>query len=69
MKFSKYYLNTENGTKGRKLAICKECSIEYDTRIRNFCSMDCIKINIHKRIDEATKNEKSHSNELCKDHS
>ena len=46
------------------MAVCKECGSEYDTGIRDWCSMDCLKKDIQKRIDEATKNEASHTEEL-----
>jgi len=48
------------------LSKCKECGKEYKEGIKEFCSDDCYKIDIQKRINEATANEKSHTNEFSK---
>lgn len=48
---------------------CKECGIEYEVGVREFCSEDCFKKNIQKRIDDATANEKSHTSKLTKEDS
>ena len=45
---------------------CKECSSEYEKGVREFCSEECFKKNIQKRIDDATKKEKSHTSKLSK---
>ncbi len=51
------------------MKICKECSSEYDIGIKDFCSEDCFKKNIQKRINEATKNDTSHTDKISKDDS
>ena len=48
---------------------CVECSIEYEIGIKDCCSEECFKKNIQKRINEATKNEKSHTSKISKDNS
>ena len=53
----------------RELVKCKECGIEYEVGIKDFCSEECFKKDIQKRIDEATKNEKSHTSKISKDSS
>ncbi|MGY5148151.1 MAG: hypothetical protein ACW9W4_09160 [Candidatus Nitrosopumilus sp. bin_7KS] len=49
---------------------CKECGKEYgkeyETGIKEFCSDDCYKIDIQKRINEATANEISHTIKFSK---
>ncbi len=47
-----------------KLAKCNECNKEYETGIKNFCSDDCLRKNIQKRINDATKNDSSHTNKI-----
>ena len=49
------------------MAECKECSSGYEVGIRGFCSDKCLKVNIQKRIDEATVNETSHTTKLTKE--
>jgi endogenous inhibitor of DNA gyrase (YacG/DUF329 family) len=51
------------------MAQCKECGSEYEVGVREFCSDECFKINIQKRINEATEKESSHTNKLTKDES
>ena len=34
------------------MAQCKECGSEYEVGVREFCSDECFKINIQKRINE-----------------
>ena len=51
------------------MAKCIECNIEYEIGIKNCCSDECFKKNIQKRIDVATKNEKSHTNKISQEHS
>jgi hypothetical protein len=46
------------------LAKCKECGSEYETGIKDFCSEQCFKKNIQKRINEATENDTSHTNKI-----
>ena len=48
---------------------CKECDSEYEVGVREFCSNKCFKINIQKRINEATEKESSHTSNLTKDES
>ena len=48
---------------------CKECGTEYEVGVRGFCSEKCFKINIQKRIKDATENDTSHMNNLTKDES
>ncbi|WP_179361633.1 hypothetical protein [Nitrosopumilus cobalaminigenes] len=48
---------------------CKECGNGYEVGVREFCSEDCFKKNIQKRIDDATANEKSHTSKLTKEDS
>jgi len=48
------------------LSKCKECGIEYEEGIKEFCSDGCYKKDIQKRINEATANEKSHTTEFSK---
>ena len=48
---------------------CKECGIEYEVEVRGFCSEKCFKINIQKRIKDATENDTSHTNNLTKEES
>jgi len=55
--------------RGGKLAKCKECSIEYETGIKDCCSEECFIENIQKRINEATKNEISHTSKISKENS
>jgi len=69
MKLCKYNRNLSNLRLGRKLAKCMECSIEYEIGIKDCCSEECFKKNIQKRINEATKNEKSHTNIISEDNS
>ncbi len=47
----------------------RECSIEYETGIKDYYSEKCFKENIQKRINEATKNEKSHTNVISEENS
>ena len=54
---------------GRKLAKCNECGIEYETGVKDFCSEECFKKNIQKRINEATKNDMSHTSKIIKNSS
>jgi len=46
------------------LPVCKECGIDYETGVKDCCSMDCHKKDVQKRINEATENEASHTKEL-----
>ena len=46
------------------MAKCKECGSEYTDGVKDFCSEECFKIDIQKRIDEATKREKSHTTKI-----
>jgi hypothetical protein len=46
------------------MSTCKECSIEYDTGVKEFCTIECFKINLQKRINEATAKEESHTKEF-----
>jgi len=48
----------------KKLAKCNECDIEYELGVKDFCSKDCFKKNIQKRINDVTKNDASHSNKI-----
>ena len=47
-----------------KLSNCKECGKVYEEGVKEFCSDVCYKIDIQKRINEATANEKSHTTEF-----
>ncbi len=40
---------------------CKECGNGYVTGKLDFCSMSCFRKNIEKRVNEALKNDKSHT--------
>jgi len=51
------------------LAKCKECDTEFKTGIKDFCSEDCWKKNIQKRINEATANDTLHTNIISKESS
>ena len=51
------------------MASCKECGIEYDAGVREFCSDNCFKVNIQKRINDATEKETSHTSKLTKEES
>ena len=53
----------------RAIARCKECDNEYEVGIKEFCSEECFKKDIQNRIDEATKNDKSHTSKISKDNS
>ena len=55
------------GKQVRTMAKCKECGREYEAGIKDCCSEECFKKNIQKRINEATKNEKSHTTKFSKD--
>ena len=46
---------------------CKECDSEYEVGVKEFCSDECFKKNIQDRINEATKNDRSHIKTLSKD--
>jgi len=46
------------------MSTCKECGIEYETGVKEFCSMECIKKDIQKRINEATEKEESHTDNI-----
>lgn len=46
---------------------CKECDKEFDVGVKGYCSLECAKINFQKRIEKATKEDKSHTNELSHD--
>lgn len=46
---------------------CKECGIGYEVEVREFYSDECFKLNIQKRINEATAKESSHINKLTKE--
>jgi len=48
---------------------CKECGREYEIEVKGFCSDECFKVNIQKRINDATEKESSHTNKLTKDES
>ena len=43
------------------------CDKEYKTGIKDCCSEECFKKDIQRRINEATKNEKSHTTSFSKD--
>jgi len=43
---------------------CKECGTEYEVGIKEFCSMECIKLDLQKRIDVATEKEESHTDNI-----
>ena len=47
-----------------KLAKCNECNKEYVTGIKDFCSDDCFRKNIQKRINDIAKNDSSHTNKI-----
>ena len=47
----------------------KECDIEYEVGFKEFRTKNCFKINIQKRINEATENESSHTSYLSKEKS
>ena len=49
------------------MAKCKECGREYEVGIKDCCSEECFKKDVQKRIDEATRNEKSHTTNFSKD--
>lgn len=51
------------------MAQCEECGRGYEAGVREFCSDECFKKNIQKRIDDATAKEKSHTSKLTKDES
>jgi hypothetical protein len=51
------------------MAKCKECCSEYEAGVREFCSEKCFKVNIQKRINDATEKETSHTSKLTKDES
>ncbi|MFQ5475431.1 MAG: hypothetical protein ACE5DT_00180 [Nitrosopumilus sp.] len=51
------------------MAKCAECGKEYETGIKDFCSAECWKKDIQKRIEKATKNDASHTNKISKEHS
>ena len=51
------------------MAKCKECGSEYEAGVKDCCSEECFKKNIQKRIDEATRNEKSHTTKFSKEES
>ena len=51
------------------MAECKECGNEYKIGVREFCSNNCFKKDIQKRINEATANEKSHTSNFAEDKS
>ena len=51
------------------MAQCKECGIECEVGVREFCSEGCFKKNIQERINDATAKEKSHTSKLTKDDS
>jgi len=53
----------------KELRYCKECNIEYEIGVKDFCSDDCFKKNIKKRINEATESDPSHTNKISKDNS
>jgi len=40
------------------------CNREYVAGIKDFCSDDCFRKNIQKRINDATKNDSSHTNKI-----
>jgi len=46
---------------------CKECGREYEAGVREFCSEECFKINVQKRINDTTAKESSHTNKLSKE--
>ena len=48
----------------KKLAKCNECNKEYEIGIKDFCSDDDFRKNIQKRINDATKNDLSHTNRI-----
>jgi len=48
---------------------CKECGSRYVTGKLVFCSMSCFRKNIEKRVNDALKNEKSHTKQFSKYHS
>ncbi len=45
---------------------CKECGNGYVTGDGKFCSMSCFRKNVQKRINDATKNDKSHTKKFTK---
>ena len=51
------------------MGLCKECGIEYEAGVREFCSEACFKKNIQDRINDATSKEKSHTNKMSKEDS
>ena len=46
------------------MAKCKECGKEYEVGIKELCSENCFKINIQKRIIDASENDPSHTKKL-----
>ncbi len=51
------------------MVACKECGSAYVTEKLEFCSMSCFRKNVEKRVNEALKNDKSHTKKFSKDHS
>ena len=43
---------------------CKECGTEYETGVNEFCSMKCLKLDMQKRINEATEKEESNTDNI-----
>lgn len=43
---------------------CKECGSTYEVGVKDWCSEECFKKNIQKRINVATQNEKSHTSKI-----
>jgi len=47
---------------------CKECGKDYDEGgTKDYCSDECFKENIQKRIIKATENDSSHTKNISKD--
>jgi len=51
------------------MVACKECGSSYVTGNLDFCSMSCFRKNVEKRVNDALKNEKSHTKKFSKEHS
>jgi len=51
------------------MAKCKECGKDYEIGTKDCCSDECFKENIQKRINKATENNRSHTQNISKDES
>ncbi len=46
---------------------CKICSKDYEVGIKDFCSDECFKEDIKKRVKIATENDTSHTRKISRD--